>query len=145
MQQGRSSIFLVACCSMWDLILRPGIEPRLPALGVWSLSHWTTREVPVLFCSYQPSAVLQAEQGWSVQQQSRWPLSKEARLKLSLGPDRGGLVWSVRVRTRDPLQCAYGAQTLLPRDEAQSTPRTPHPSSLISCAGIQGPPLQGQL
>ena len=21
-------------------------EPRTPALGVWSLSHWTTREVP---------------------------------------------------------------------------------------------------
>ena len=23
-----------------------GIHPRPPALGVWSLSHWTTREVP---------------------------------------------------------------------------------------------------
>ena len=34
--------------SMWDLILPPGIEPGPPALGVGSLSHWTTREVPVL-------------------------------------------------------------------------------------------------
>ena len=25
----------------------PGIEPRPPALGAWSLNHWTTREVPV--------------------------------------------------------------------------------------------------
>ena len=27
------------------LVTRPGIEPRPPALGAWSLSHWTTREV----------------------------------------------------------------------------------------------------
>ena len=32
-------IFLVVCriffsCDMWDLVLRPGIEPRPPALGV---------------------------------------------------------------------------------------------------------------
>ena len=33
-------------CGMWDLVPRPGIEPGTPALGVWSLSHWTTREVP---------------------------------------------------------------------------------------------------
>ena len=34
-------------CSMWFLVPQPGIEPRLPALRAWSLSHWTTREVPV--------------------------------------------------------------------------------------------------
>ena len=28
------------------LILPPGIEPMPPELGVWSLNHWTTREVP---------------------------------------------------------------------------------------------------
>ena len=33
-------------CSMWDLVSQPGIKPRPPALGAWSLSHWTTREVP---------------------------------------------------------------------------------------------------
>ena len=27
----------------------PGIKPGPLALGAWSLSHWTTREVPVLF------------------------------------------------------------------------------------------------
>ena len=35
-------------CSMWDLVPWPRIEPMLPALGVWSLNHWTTRKSPVL-------------------------------------------------------------------------------------------------
>ena len=33
-------------CSMWDLVPWPGIKPGLPALGAWSLSHWTTSEIP---------------------------------------------------------------------------------------------------
>ena len=33
-------------CSMWDLIPWPGMEPGPLALGVQTLSHWTTREVP---------------------------------------------------------------------------------------------------
>ena len=33
-------------CSMWGLVPWLGIEPRPPALGPWSLSHRTTREVP---------------------------------------------------------------------------------------------------
>ena len=32
---------------MGDLIPCPGIEPRPPAFGAQSLSHWTTREVPL--------------------------------------------------------------------------------------------------
>ena len=36
-------------CSMWDLVPWPGIEPGPRALGVWNLSHWTTREVPVMY------------------------------------------------------------------------------------------------
>ena len=35
---------LVAAC-MWDLVPWPGIEPRPPALGAWSLIHCATREV----------------------------------------------------------------------------------------------------
>ena len=35
---------LVVACGI--LAPWPGIEPGFPALGVWSLSHWTTREVP---------------------------------------------------------------------------------------------------
>ena len=33
-------------CSTWDLVSWPGIKPGLPALELWNLSHWTTREVP---------------------------------------------------------------------------------------------------
>ena len=36
-------------CGIWDLGPWPGIEPGPPALGAWSLSHWTTREVPRVF------------------------------------------------------------------------------------------------
>ena len=32
-------------CSMWSLVPWAGIEPRPPALGTQSLSHWTPREV----------------------------------------------------------------------------------------------------
>ena len=43
------SVFIVACeifsYDMWDLVPWSGIEPGPPALGAWSLSHWTTREV----------------------------------------------------------------------------------------------------
>ena len=49
-----SSVFVVACgifsCGRWDLVQRPGIEPRPHALGVQSLSHWTIREVPRHIC-----------------------------------------------------------------------------------------------
>ena len=31
-------------CGMWYLVPWPGIKPRLPASGAWSLRHWTTRE-----------------------------------------------------------------------------------------------------
>ena len=33
--------------STWDLVPLAGIKPGPPALGLQSLSHWTTREVPV--------------------------------------------------------------------------------------------------
>ena len=39
------------CCdtwSKWDLVPRPGIKPRPPALGACTLSHWTTRKFPLL-------------------------------------------------------------------------------------------------
>ena len=34
-------------CGLRDLVPWPGIEPGPPALGAKSLSHWTTREVPI--------------------------------------------------------------------------------------------------
>ena len=56
---GHSSTFIVMCgafplkqslsfsCSTWDLVPCPGMEPGPPALGAWSLSHWTTRKPSV--------------------------------------------------------------------------------------------------
>ena len=40
---------------MQDLVPWPGIKPMPPALEVWSLNHWTSREIPmywalILFC-----------------------------------------------------------------------------------------------
>ena len=69
----RSSIFVmmwvILSCSIWTLscgmqilscgmqilgcgilVSWPEMEPGLPPLGSWSLSHWTTREVPELCC-----------------------------------------------------------------------------------------------
>ena len=54
-------VLVVACrishCScgifsfgMWDLVPQPGIKPYPPALGAWSLCHWTTREGLVQVC-----------------------------------------------------------------------------------------------
>ena len=40
--------YRIFSCSMWDLVSWPGIEPETPALGAQGLSHWTTREVPML-------------------------------------------------------------------------------------------------
>ena len=37
---------LTLICCMWELVPWPGIEPRLPALGLLSPSHCTTREIP---------------------------------------------------------------------------------------------------
>ena len=37
----------ILSCSMWALVPWPGIELGAPALEVWCLSHWTTREVPM--------------------------------------------------------------------------------------------------
>ena len=33
-------------CGMWNLFSEPRIEHGPPALEAWSLSHWTTGEVP---------------------------------------------------------------------------------------------------
>ena len=47
-------------CSMWGLVSWSGIKPGSPALRVQSLSHWTTREVPVFAasCLFLPRLLL---------------------------------------------------------------------------------------
>ena len=46
------SLVFQCSCSMRDLDPWSGMEPRLPALGAWSLSLWTTRQVPQLLCVF---------------------------------------------------------------------------------------------
>ena len=59
LQHAGSLIFTVACgifsysmenfsCGMRDIVPCPGIQPEPLALGAWSGSHWTSREVPHL-------------------------------------------------------------------------------------------------
>ena len=63
----RDLFSFVACrilsCSIWDLVPWPGIESRCPALGVRSLSHWTTREV-LFFTSCPENFLLQRKDEW---------------------------------------------------------------------------------
>ena len=47
-------------CYMWDLVPWPGIELRA-LLGVWSLSHWTTRDVPAVLFITETSGEEQQE------------------------------------------------------------------------------------
>ena len=35
--------------SMWDLAPWPGIKPWPPTLAAQSLSHWSTREAPIIY------------------------------------------------------------------------------------------------
>ena len=39
------SFFLFVCLPCGISVLQPGIKPRPLALPVWSLNHWTAREV----------------------------------------------------------------------------------------------------
>ena len=92
-------------CDMWDLVPWPGMKPRPPALGAWSLSHWTTREVSHkslwcpsqsgLNCWYRCSRFRlwphRRHPAWPASDprliycpQQRWPVSWK-KLKVSLG------------------------------------------------------------
>ena len=45
------ALLLLHFCFSYIFLAMPGIKPAPPpntALGVWSLSHWTTREVPII-------------------------------------------------------------------------------------------------
>ena len=50
--------------SMWGLVPCTGIEPRPFSLGVWSLSHWTTREVPGLLLSLYGIVAISSGMPW---------------------------------------------------------------------------------
>ena len=51
-------------CGMWDLVLWPEIEPRPSALGVLSIIHWNTTEVPCLLYFSLCSKVTFSKRPW---------------------------------------------------------------------------------
>ena len=67
---------------MWDLVALK--EPGVPALGVWNLSHWTTREVPrytsYIQCNKNLNSYLDHGRGaaWLVTR-GMWYLSSQSR------------------------------------------------------------------
>ena len=48
-------------CGVWDLVPWPGVTPRPPICGELSLSHCTTREVPMKHFSYRTFSLLLEE------------------------------------------------------------------------------------
>ena len=55
-------------CSRWRLVPWPGMEPGSPVFGVRSLSHWTTRKVPIwssLIVLFSQAAIIEYHRlGW---------------------------------------------------------------------------------
>ena len=49
-------------CGMWDRVPWPRVEPGPPALGVQTLSHWTTRELPSYLSKHVVKANFRAVQ-----------------------------------------------------------------------------------
>ena len=90
--------------SMWDLVPWPGIEPRLPALGAWSLSHRNTREAPnyFLLCGQYCPEVTQVPVLMNKQAQSLVTASVRILHRNKTQRKAGGLdpVWEPQ--TRDP-------------------------------------------
>ena len=54
---------ILSCC-LWDLVSWLGIEPGSPALGMWSPSHWTTREV--LVSSLFSNSIIRTDGSWGL-------------------------------------------------------------------------------
>ena len=88
---------LIAACGIF--VSHPGIEPRLLALGTWSLSHWTTGESQCDICS----AVLIAcfPDGWdgkgSACNAGTWvrPLGQEDPLGKGMATHSSILAWRI--------------------------------------------------
>ena len=53
-----SAATLVEVCKLWSPVSQPRIEPGTPAVGVQSLSHWTTREVPPCYFEANPEHII---------------------------------------------------------------------------------------
>lgn len=49
---------------LWGLVPCPGTEPGPPALGVWSFSQWSTREVPTVLSELDKGRQPAFNEGW---------------------------------------------------------------------------------
>ena len=81
-------------CGMWDLVLSPRIELRSSAFGVLNLSHWSTREVPIM--SYMLYLCSKMSSGFTIHSE-RKPYSLMAYTSLHaqlLSPTLSALVFS---------------------------------------------------
>ena len=93
-----SCIMWTLSCGLWDLVPQQGIEPNPPVLGVWSLSHWTTREVPGVglsckelksgFIHYLPAS--ERETWWS-----EWFLVAKNKIRHRKPKLSGGSLWEL--------------------------------------------------
>ena len=50
--------------SLWGLVRCPGTEPGPPALGVWSFSQWSTKEVPTVLAELDKGRQPAFNEGW---------------------------------------------------------------------------------
>ena len=75
-------------CGMWDPAPWSGIEPRPPALGAQSLSHWTTREVPSLTSLNFIFLICDSTLAWKI------PWAEEPGRLQSIGSLRVGHDWA---------------------------------------------------
>ena len=63
------------------------MEPRPPALGSWSLGHWTTREVPLIFFFFFPWKLVDADACFTALEFATY-LSAVTQAPLPLGVNR---------------------------------------------------------
>ena len=77
----KKNFFFGQCCKAYEILVPwPGIKLRLPSLEVWSVNHWTPREVPkTLSLTGPPSHSLpltsKCHWMWLFQSGSHWSCS----------------------------------------------------------------------
>ena len=82
-------------CGMWDLVPWPGIKPRPSALGLQSLSHWTTSGVPLNTLNVAGRDWGQEEKGTTEDEMAGWHHwldGRESEWTPGVGDGQGGLV-----------------------------------------------------
>ena len=109
-------VFVAACrifsCGMWDLVPWPGPEPEPAPLGMWSLSHWTTRSwYGFSFCHLQLRVLTyNAQKFCSLFSGYLWTSWRNPSLKLypwssNMGPLFKAILPSVNMNSYPGKQC----------------------------------------